>query len=373
MIKERKINDVIINVDTSQANAIYFKREFAKKLKNNGLPEILKSIYENKPTEFIPESLMLELTNVCNFSCEFCYIHTCKVTKKHHIKFKSIKKDIDYLIKNGLISCNITGGECLSHPDFLEIYKYLKENGVLVSVLTNLSLLNDSHLKIFKEYPPYKVDVSVYGFSNESMQEITSQDIYTNDNIFNNIILLKKAGIRVTCKTPINKLTEYEVPLIKKWCIENKIEYFSSPEIFPNYDGKSMDDFSVSEEIKDKDIVDSAKDKFGETYRKFEKKINFDCKGGEYGIFISHDYVLRPCMAFYGIGEANFPIDEEGIEKSLSQLKYFVQKYKGTTLKFCTGCNKISMCKECLVSQLRYKNNFESYMQQNCKKVDALD
>lgn len=372
MIIEREINGVKLNIDINQGNALYFEKKFAKKLNDKGLPTILKSIYLNKKVEFIPESLMLELTNICNFSCEFCYIHTCKRKKEHIIRYETIKEDLDFLIDHGLLSCNITGGECLSHPDFIKIYTHLKTKGVLVSVLTNLSLLDEKHLELFKKYPPYKIDVSIYGFNNDKMQKTTSQNIFFSTDIFSNIIKLKNLGIRVTCKTPMNKLTESEIPLIKKWCFENKIEYFYSPEIFPNYDGQDMNKFSVSNEIKNKDIVASAKEKFGENYKKFENKINFECKGGEYGLFISHDYILRPCMAFYNIKEANFPIDD-GICKSIKELVKFINKYKGTKLTYCDGCNHISMCKECIVSQLRYKNDLYSYMKENCKKIQTLE
>ena len=82
---------------------------------------------------------------------------------------------------------------------------------------------------------------------------------------------------------------------------------------------------------------------------------NFDCKGGEYGFFISYDYKLRPCMPFYAVPDANYDIGELGIETAFERMQQLIEKYKGTRLKGCSGCIAVNMCKECIITQLRYK------------------
>ena len=367
MIITRTINGIELDIDVSKPNELFFEEDFAKNLPSDGINDILTQIYNYNPSYF-PGSMMIELTCKCNFGCKFCYINSSKFPSHYAEKrFDEIEKDLKYLIRKGLLSCTITGGECLIHPDFVKIYRFLKENGVIVIVLSNLSILKQEHIDIFKKFPPFKVDVSVYGIDNAAMQQITSQNKYNSDVVLNNVLKLKTEGINVHCKTPVNTLTKSECENIQTWCEENNIKYFSSPEIFENYDGQSMDMYSV--EVNDiiDDRLDIAKEKHGNELTAFGQKTNFECKGGEYGFFISYDYKLRPCMPFYAVPDANYDISELGIETAFERMQQLIEKYKGTKLKGCSGCTAVNMCKECIITQLRYdEDDLMSKMKEIC-------
>ena len=367
MIITRSINGVEVDIDTSKPNELYFEEEFASRLPSDGINDVLIQIYRNKPTYF-PGSMLIELTCKCNFRCEFCYIHSCEVQANYVEKsFSEMKEDLNYLVQRGLLSCTITGGECFIHPDFLEIYQFLKESGVIVTVLSNLSLLSQEHIDVFKKFPPFKVDVSLYGIDNEKMKSTTSQNKYDSGSILKNILKLRDEGINVTCKTPINTLTKPEVEKIEAWCMANKITYFSSPEIFENYDGMDMSCFSVGIDEIIEDRLDAAREKHGENLIAHGQKINFECKGGEYGFFISHDYKLRPCMPFYSIPRANFDIAQLGIENAFEEMQKLIKRYKGTPLEGCSGCVAVNVCKECIITQLRYNEiDLMSKMKEIC-------
>ena len=90
--------------------------------------------------------------------------------------FEEAKQIIDTMVNEGLLFCNLTGGEVFLNPDFLNIYKYLKNKGVIVSIFTNLSLLTDEILDVLVEYKPYIVEVSIYGYSDKQFCRVTSLD-----------------------------------------------------------------------------------------------------------------------------------------------------------------------------------------------------
>lgn len=373
MIVSRIINGVEIDIDVSKADELYFEASFSNKLPDNGINSILQTIYEEK-SMYLPESVMLEVTNQCNFNCQFCYIHTCN-RDLNHLRFSVIHRDLQYLVDNGLLHCVITGGECLLNPDFIKIYRFLKTNGVLVTVLSNLSLLTNEHIEVFRELPPYKVDVSVYGYSNEEFWNTTSQRHVNVQTIFTNILRLKNEGIRVTCKTPENIITENEIPKIREWCIMHDVEYYTSPEIFENYNGQSMDHFISNPKSIDVERVESITEKYGANVKQFGRKMCFDCKGGQYGLFVSYDYKVRPCLPFYSIEEANFAITSEGIHSSLESMKMLIQRYSGTPLKYCNGCDAVNLCKECVITQLKIpEDQLANHLIQKCKhNISLLD
>jgi len=371
MIVSRVINGVEIDIDVSKAGELYFDSVFSSKLPDYGINSILEAIYAEKRT-YLPESMMLEITNKCNFNCQFCYVHTCNKPNQF-LRFASVKQDLQYLVDNGLLHCVITGGECLLNPDFLDIYKFLKIHGVLVTVLSNLSLLTAEHLAIFRELPPYKVDVSIYGYTDVAFHSATSQHNIHAKTVLNNILLLKNEGVRVTCKTPENTVTKKEIPQIRKWCKLHKIEYYTSSEIFENYDGQSMDRFISTPKQVDAERIESIAEKFGPNAKQFGKKICFDCKGGQYGLFISFDYKLRPCLPFYKVEEANFAISANGIRLALEDMKTFIRRYSGIPLKYCRGCNAMNLCKECVITQLKIpEDQLADYLLQKCKHNSSL-
>lgn len=367
----KKVNGIEYDVNIEQGNELYFETSFYKKCNSTGINDILSAVYKERE-KYTPESLFIELTGKCNFNCPFCYIHTCNNINQYSFKpFDEMKNDIDYLLSNGLMTCTISGGECFLHPDFSQIYEYLKTNGILVTVLTNLSLLDSKLIDLFSKLPPYKIDVSIYAIENEAMYKITNQNKVNSQVVLENILKLKKAGINITCKTPYNQLTRAQIPLISEWCKQHNIPYFYSMETFDNYDGKKMNKFSMSSTEVMADRIAAKKNKLKSNYKNYSKKLNFMCKGGEYGLFISYDYYLRPCMPFYAIEEANFDINKYGIKEALNKMKQFIYKYRGTPLLYCNGCDASNLCDLCIITQLS-KNNQKEYMQAECKKIQSF-
>ena len=365
----RIVNGIEFDVEISTGNEIYFDESFYEKCASSGISDILYAIY-NEKQEYIPESLFIELTGKCNFDCPFCYIHTCSQAKKQQfVSFEQIKNDIDYLVDCGLITCTISGGECMLHPEFKKIYEYIKLKGVLVTVLSNLSLLNDNIVDLFRALPPYKVDVTIYAIDDEQMSIITGQDKVKSEVILNNILRLKENGINVTCKTPYNNITQNEICKINEWCQKNEIPFFYSMETFENYNGKSMEKFSMKEEEVNKDKIKAKKEKLEVGLSPKRKKINFECKGGQYGLFISYDYKLRPCMPFYVVEEANFDILSQGLKSAIGEMKKFINKYKGTPLQYCEGCDKVEICDLCIITQL-LKDNSKENMLKKCEMLE---
>lgn len=112
---------------------------------------------------FYPISLILELTNYCNFCCDFCYKNAAQKNKQY-LDLKVIK----YLISNykGLTPMiHLTGGEPTSHPYFEEIVDLLSED-FIIKVTTNGSLMDKMPINILKKINEFQI--SVYGYNEDS-------------------------------------------------------------------------------------------------------------------------------------------------------------------------------------------------------------
>ncbi len=143
-----------------------------------------------------PISGNFELTPLCNLDCKMCYVHLTDPT----VKARMLSGDewiglMEQAIGHGMINALLTGGEAMTHPDFKKIYMYLIDQGVSVSVKTNGILLNRDMIDLFTEYPPYVVDVSLYGCDGESYVAVTGHDVF--ETVTANVRAAIAAGLHV--------------------------------------------------------------------------------------------------------------------------------------------------------------------------------
>lgn len=344
MEKMRTINNIDLLVDCNSSDGIYFSEEFSKENSLSKGASILDIFKLFSRDTFRPLHLMWEIIDKCNFSCPFCYV--VGHSRNETIRFVEIKNHIDVLIEQGLLYCLLTGGEVTLHPDFNEIYKYLKENGVFVSVYTNGSRIEKGHIELFKEYKPYKVEITIYGLSDSVFKNNTKSNLSAS-SVLKNIELLQKEGINIVCKTSINTMTIRELKDIQYWCQERDIKHYSSSEILDAYDNQSLAHFAVPENIKLDLEIDNAIKENGYLFRdEKSKKTCFSCGVGAYEIYINSKFELNPCMLFnwkkYGIN-----IREIGMRESIKRVREFVLSVYGKPIIGCFGCESSSYCNMC--------------------------
>jgi MoaA/NifB/PqqE/SkfB family radical SAM enzyme len=104
--------------------------------------------FKNKQDEIFPPMVFAEITNICNLKCIHCpysYIFKQKFYKPRHMEFNIYKKIVNEVSKyKDIILRLVCDGEPLMHPNFLEMIKYAKQNGIkTVSFNTNGTLLNE--------------------------------------------------------------------------------------------------------------------------------------------------------------------------------------------------------------------------------------
>ena len=352
----RIINGIEIEINPLEADAIYLSEKDIANLKEFDIESIIYYILSKNDAKYIPLSMTIELTNKCNYNCPFCYIHDndSKGSYGNFYRFEDIKMDLLWLIDHGLLYCTITGGEPLLHPDFKEIYLFMKNNGVLINLFTNLSLLNDEILDLILTYPPLKLETTMYAYNDPQYSLITNQTAFSAKDFKARVLMLKDKGINVICKTPLNSSTINEFEKCKKWCDENKVAYYYSENVSNSYNGIDMQayklNYDVILKIKKSRVVEIPKQDFFN----FGKKQAFECGAGKCAFFISYDYCLRPCMSFYEIKDANFKIKYNEIHEAFNQMLDFINFYKNKPLTFCCGCTSKKICKVCVIDEIKY-------------------
>lgn len=160
---------------------------------------------EPKRIDFRPERHPLtcqwEITCRCNLRCVMCYTDCFNTPEKIRRELSSdeILRLMDELREAGVLELCLTGGEPMARPDFFLIYEHARQNGFLVTVFTNGTLIDEKAANRFAKSPPVRIEISLHGVSQKTFESVT-----------------QGAGSFQKCLRAIGLLLERRIPLLLK-------------------------------------------------------------------------------------------------------------------------------------------------------------
>jgi MoaA/NifB/PqqE/SkfB family radical SAM enzyme len=187
----------------------------------------------------IPLAGALDLTYRCNYGCVHCYGGPLKRADPECEAELEASRMLDLLSQASQAGClylTLSGGEPLLRDDFIDIYLGAKQLGLIVTVLSNASLLTTDHLDVFAEYPPHQVDISLYGAS-EAVYERITRVPGSYRRAIRGIERLVDRGIPVALKTMIMRDNLDEVPAIEALADRLGVRFRLDPLITPRLNG----------------------------------------------------------------------------------------------------------------------------------------
>ena len=155
-----------------------------------------------------PLSASLELTYRCNWRCVFCY------NPRHHdlrglgtARWLSL---LDELRALGTLYVALTGGEPLSHPEFLTIARGVRERAFALRILTNGALVTETLADEIARLMPMAVELSLHGARAESHDRATATP-GSFAAMLRGLDRLRERGVPLVLKTPVTRLNEDEL------------------------------------------------------------------------------------------------------------------------------------------------------------------
>lgn len=148
----------------------------------------------------IPLCGTFELSPVCNFSCKMCYVRKTRKevdeSPRKILTLEDWRRIAREALDAGVLELLLTGGEPLLWPDFWTLYEELIDMGILISINTNGSLIDDAAIARFRKKPPQRINITLYGASDETYQRLCGiHGVFTK--VDNAICGLMDAGITV--------------------------------------------------------------------------------------------------------------------------------------------------------------------------------
>ena len=101
----------------------------------------------------IPLGGSLELLPLCNMNCDMCYVRLSRkeIDQKGRIRSGEEWLELAKQMRDaGTLFLLLTGGEPLLHPDFRMIYLELKKMGMIVTLNTNGTLIDEGWADFFR-------------------------------------------------------------------------------------------------------------------------------------------------------------------------------------------------------------------------------
>ncbi len=163
------------------------------------MKKIRDALWEKAVSKKFPLIAAFELLPVCNLSCKMCYVRkTMKevneqgglLDAKSWLDFAAQAKDL------GLLYPLLTGGEPLLHPEFKEIFSGMQKMGMQVSINSNGTMIDEEMAKWFSECTPTRINITLYGASEKSYQ-----DLCGDGNAFNKV------------RAAVDHLQKYHIPI----------------------------------------------------------------------------------------------------------------------------------------------------------------
>lgn len=170
-------------------------------------PQVRKYFYQKAAGNLTPISGTFELTPRCNMNCRMCYIRMTEDELQARGREFTAEEWVDMgrtCVDRGMLFLLLTGGEPFLRKDFRQIYTGLKELGLLITINTNATLIDEETVRWLAQDPPTKVNVTLYGGGNETYHRLcghpTGFDAATRA-----IDLMKEAGILVEINTSFTR------------------------------------------------------------------------------------------------------------------------------------------------------------------------
>jgi radical SAM protein with 4Fe4S-binding SPASM domain len=315
-------------------------------------------LHQRQSGQRVPVQVSIEVTRRCPLECQHCYnnlpmgdqtARSREMTTEEHFKM------LDELVEMGCFWLIYTGGEIFARKDFLEIYTHAKRKGFLITLFTNGTLITEKIADYLVEWPPFAIEITLYGRTRETYETLTSIP-GSYDRCLRGIKLLRERGLPVKLKTVATTINKHEVSAMRQFAEEELgVEFKMDGQINPRIDC-SQSPLAVRLSPEDVVALDMHAPKGVSEYRRLaqdemehppslsKNDTVYFCGGGLNSFAINAYGEMGICVISQ---QETFDIRRDGLQLTWEHSLKELRTRKRTRVTKCIQCRIQSLCGMC--------------------------
>lgn len=286
-------------------------------------------------------SVVVELTDQCNWRCKHCYIseHT-----NPGLDYENVVEMLDELKEAGAFELTLTGGEIFLRNDIFDIIAYARKIGFKVILFTNVSLLNEEKIKKLKNMYVSQISCTIFSMNEKTHDYITGIN-GSHKRALKNIDYILKEKIPLEIKTIITNINYNEWGSVAEFCMANNVGFKIDHDVFARKDG-TFPENDIRITASQFDMTMHELDRAREYAVREHEEDEYVCNGIQNALFIDCKGDVYPCNKFlYRLGNIS-DMKIIDIWNNSSELKR-LQDMKWHDLKKCSECIDSKYCIHC--------------------------
>jgi radical SAM protein with 4Fe4S-binding SPASM domain len=302
----------------------------------------------------VPISVTFELTRRCNLRCIHCYLGSQEAQQEAasgEMSTDHVKGIIDEIVAAGCLYLLLTGGDPMMRRDFGEIYRYAREQGLIVTVFCDGMLVDDAVIELFREFPPHMVEISIYGASEATYEKVTRVKGSFKRSL-DGIRRLLDAGIQVGLKTILMTVNVHEIEAMREMADAMDVMFRMDAAIFPcmpTNDHGPLDlrvdpALAAAKELSDNEAERSWRKYMAERENLPPSESLFVCGAGVTGFSIDPFGYASPCLM---MGHERYNLLERGVDAIWNEELSRLQDRVARPEYACSSCEMRAACTVC--------------------------
>ena len=113
----------------------------------------------------------IEITPICNMNCHMCYVRLSPAEVARQGRLRTVGEWLEIarqMRDAGTLFLLLTGGEPLTYPDFRRLYLEIQKLGMLITINTNGTMIDEDWATFFGEHKPRRINITLYGPDEET-------------------------------------------------------------------------------------------------------------------------------------------------------------------------------------------------------------
>ena len=351
-----------------------------------GATTVERMLLEQAKRTCTPANGSIELLPLCNMNCDMCYVRLSREEMERQGRLRTADEWLEIgrqMKEAGVLFLLLTGGEPFLYPEFRRLYLELRKMGMIITINTNGTLIDEDLARFFGKYKPRRVNITLYGTDEETYMNLCH---YPGgyEKTLRGIRLLRKYGVDVKVggslaranRDDLDKLLDvqkeldipvrvdtYMMPATRErelpYNMQSRLDPEEAaqarihalkremgPELFPQY---------VQQSIYRADHPEPAEAVPG----------HMSCMAGQCSFTINWQGEMRPCVI---LSEPAVSVFEVGFEAAW---KYIVEETDKILLNAkCSTCHMRHLCRTCAASALLETGSYDGVPDYMCRYAE---